>query len=102
MAEPLHADQIASRDFPTSFRGFDQHEVRSFLGLVAAELATALERERVLQARVAELEAAPPAELDEETLELRLGQEATRVIHAAREAAAEIRERAEANAAKIL
>ena len=102
MAEPLHADQIASRDFSTSFRGFDQHEVRSFLAQVATELATAQERERALVERVAELEAAPPAALDEAALEQALGQEATRVIHAAREAASDIRERAEANAAKIL
>jgi DivIVA domain-containing protein len=102
MAEPLHADQIASRDFSTSFRGFDQHEVRSFLAHVATELATAHERERALAERVAQLEAAPPAALDEAALEQALGQEATRVIHAAREAASEIRERAEANAAKIL
>src|SRR5688572_29300188 len=100
MAEPLHADQIASRDFSTSFRGFDQHEVRSFLAQVATELATAHERERALAERVAELEAVPPAALDEAALEQALGQEATRVIHAAREAASDIRERAEANASK--
>ncbi|HYD09151.1 MAG TPA: DivIVA domain-containing protein [Acidimicrobiales bacterium] len=102
MAEQLHADQIASRDFPTTFRGFDQHEVRSFLGQVAAVLAASHERERALVARVAELEAAPPPALDEGALERALGQEATRVIHAAREAAAEIKERAETNAAAIL
>ncbi|MEA3020583.1 MAG: hypothetical protein QOI47_2107, partial [Actinomycetota bacterium] len=95
MSEPLDADQVARHEFSLGFRGFDQNEVRAFLGRVAAELAVAGEREARLREQVAQLEAAPAPELDEAALEAALGHEATKVIHAARGAAAEIRANAE-------
>src|SRR3954452_9974129 len=97
MSEPLHADEVARKEFPLSFRGFDQHEVRSFLAQVAGELGSWEERERTLRARISDLEHAPPiADLDEAAIEVALGQEAMRILHAAREAASEIRANAEA------
>jgi len=99
VSEPPHSEDVARRDFPLSFRGFDQHEVRAYLGQLAAEIARWRERDEALQARIAELESAPPAPFDEAAIEAALGHEATRIIHAAREAAAEIRAKAEAEAA---
>ena len=90
MSEPVHADQVARKEFSVGFRGFDQHEVRAFLARVAGELSACEERERSLRARIVDLERpAPVAELDEATIEAALGQTATRIIQAAREAAAE-------------
>jgi DivIVA domain-containing protein len=102
MSEPTHADQIARKDFSLSFRGFDQSEVRAYLGQLASEVAGWREREEQLHARVAELEAAPQADLDEAALETALGREATKILHAAREAASEIRTRAEDEAGAVL
>jgi DivIVA domain-containing protein len=39
----LSPEQVASRAFPISFRGFDQSEVRSFLAAVAEELRAAVQ-----------------------------------------------------------
>jgi DivIVA domain-containing protein len=98
MWKPLHADQVAGKEFSLSFRGFDQSEVRAFLAHVAAELSARDERERTLLERIGELETVSPPELDDATLEEALGHAATKVIHAAREAATEIRTRADAEA----
>jgi DivIVA domain-containing protein len=101
----LSAEDVARRQFATGFRGFEQHEVRAFLGRVAAELASLQERERSLRDRLAAAEARPPAapvDLDDAAMEAALGVETTRVIHAAREAAAEIRQRAEESVARML
>lgn len=102
-ARPLGADEVAGRDFATGFRGFDQHEVRAFLGRLAAELAALQARERTLQERLAAAEArvVPPA-MGETELEDALGVETARVLHAARAAAAEIRGRAEDQVARLL
>src|SRR5687767_8997634 len=102
MSEPLQPEHVAHRDFSLSFRGFDQHEVRAYLGQLATEIAAWREREDALQARLAELETSPPAAFDEAALEAALGHEATRVIHAAREAAAEIRANAVQHAAATM
>jgi DivIVA domain-containing protein len=102
MVTPGNADIEARKDFPLSFRGFDQAEVRAHLAQLTAELGGLREREATLRARVAELESAPAADLDEAALEIALGREATRVLHAAREAAAEIRANAEEQAAALI
>lgn len=105
MAEPrvFAADDVARKEFATGFRGFDQLEVRAYLGRLAAELAALHARERSLEDRLAAAEAkAVPLEIGEAELEAALGQQAAKVLHAARDAAAEIRGRAEEQVARLL
>ena len=102
MVEPLHVDQVAGKSFSVGFRGFDQHEVRAFLKQVAGELAARDERQRELQARIDDLLKPSTVELDDAALEAALGHAATKLIHAAREAAAEITTKAETESAARL
>src|SRR6185436_1202996 len=97
MAEDtIGAEDVARKQFSTGFRGFDQYEVRAFLAQVASTLATLHEREKSLRERLAAVEEHPPTRaLDPNDLEAALGTEMAKVLQAAREAAAEIRERAE-------
>src|SRR5438477_10899130 len=99
----LGPDEVAGRTFAMTFRGFDTTEVRTYLGRVADELRQASERERERRPLLAEAEdrAAHP-ELDEPTLARGLGQEAARLLQTAREAAADVRARAEEGVAKLL
>lgn len=96
-------DEVAARTFPTSFRGFDPTEVRAYLAQVASALAAAAAREEALRDDLARTKAnlANPA-LDESILLEALGGEAARVLQAAKEAAADIRNKADANAATAL
>jgi DivIVA domain-containing protein len=99
----LSADEVASRTFATSFRGYDPAEVRSYLARLAEALQAAEERERALATRAAEAEerAARP-ELDEDTLLRLLGDETARVMRSAREAAADMKANAEDSVQHIL
>ena len=109
---PLHEgtlapDDVARRSFSTTFRGYDQHEVRGFLTRVAAEVRMLLDRERELRRRLDAVERhrpppAPAAEPDEQQLITALGAEAARVIQAAREAAVEIRSKAEEHVGRLV
>ncbi len=96
-------DEVAARTFPTSFRGFDPTEVRGYLAEVASALAAAASREAALQDDLARTRATleNPA-LDESVLLGALGEEAARLLQAAKEAAADIRSKADANAAIAL
>ena len=96
-------DEVAARTFPTSFRGFDPVAVRGYLAEVAAALAAAAGREEALRDDLARSRAtlANPV-LDESVLLEALGSEAARVLQTAKEAAADIRGKAEANAATAL
>ena len=99
----LGAEEVASKEFPVTFRGFDQHEVRAFLAQVAAELAAARERERLQRDRLEAAEArAASRVLTDDEIEAALGQEAGRVLHAARQAARDIRTRAEEQVARLV
>src|SRR4051812_47003865 len=101
--QPIGADDVARKQFATAFRGFDQLEVRSYLAQIGAELASLREREKGLRERLAAAEAKKPTrEIDADDLEAALGAEMTRVLHAAREAAAEIRAKAEESVARLL
>jgi DivIVA domain-containing protein len=101
--QSIGADDVARKQFGTAFRGFDQYEVRAFLAQVAAEVASLHEREKGLRERLAAAEERRPArDIDENELEAVLGAETTRVLHAAREAAAEIRTHAEESVARML
>lgn len=96
-------DEVAARTFPTSFRGFDPAEVREYLAEVASALAAAAQREEAVRDELARARAtlANPT-IDEAVLLEVLGDEAARVLQAAKEAAVDIRSKADANAAVAL
>src|SRR5437588_7598814 len=103
-SEPtLSAEDVASRSFPVGFRGFEQAEVRRFLKRVGDELAAVRERERELRRSLedARHRLAHP-EIDEVTLTAALGEETGRILRSAREAASDVRAKAESHAARII
>ena len=101
--EALGAEEVASKDFPVTFRGFGQHDVRAFLAQVAAELAAARERERLQRERLEAAEARAAARTPtEQEIDAALGQEAGRLLHAARDGAAEILAKAKEEAARLV
>jgi DivIVA domain-containing protein len=101
--DALSAEDVAGKEFPVTFRGFGQHEVRAFLAQVAAELAAARERERLQRQRLEAAEArAAVRKPTEEQIEAALGEGAGKLLHAAGEAAAEIRAKAEKEAARLI
>src|SRR5207247_5771891 len=89
-------DEIARRSFPVGVRAYDQDQVRHYRRRVADDLIAAHERERELRRTVDETRArlAHP-EVDEATLTAALGEETTRILRSAREAAADLRAKAE-------
>ncbi len=99
----LSADDIANRAFATSFRGYAEAEVRSFLKRVSEELVGVREREHELLSAIDELEArlAAPRPLDEKELLDALGEETARLLRNAREAAEDIRHKSEERAARL-
>jgi DivIVA domain-containing protein len=104
--DPSSPASVADATFGTARRGFDQQEVRDFLRMVAAELARLQERERFLERELRAAQAAPVSTegiaLDDDTATRLLGEEAARVLQAAREGGAAIRARAEDGAAQLL
>src|SRR2546423_663745 len=103
-SEPgLSPEEVARRSFPVVFRGYDQEEVRRLLKRVADELAAARQREQELRQAVdaARGQLAHP-ELDEATLTAALGEETTRILRSAREAAADMRSKAEERVARMV
>jgi len=96
----LDPTELAGRKFGKARKGYEQAEVRSALGLAADALRVWQERDERLEARIDQLEAALEAAnvLDDERVASLLGTEAVKVIKAAREAADEIRRRAESDA----
>ncbi|HSL56416.1 MAG TPA: DivIVA domain-containing protein [Acidimicrobiales bacterium] len=102
--EPFEPDVVARHEFATAFRGFDQIEVRGYLNRLAAELRDQSERERELRRRVDEAErrAGAAENIDEDRLTAMLGEETARIVAAARDAATEIRAKAEAKVAALV
>jgi DivIVA domain-containing protein len=103
--DPSSPAAVGSASFPTNRRGFDQGEVRDFLRMVAAELARLQERERFLENELRTMQTrgmSAPGRLDEETVTTLLGEEAARVLTTARDASAQIRERAEESATRLV
>ncbi len=103
--DPSSPASVADATFGTGRRGFDQQEVRDFLRMVGAELARLQERERFLERELRTAQSAGPAivgELDDEAATRLLGEEAARILQAAREGGASIRGRAEDGAAQLL
>lgn len=101
---PLPPDEVAQRSFSTVWRGFDPTEVRDFLNRLAQDLRDVEEREAALREQLIEAlaRAAEPPVLDEETLTEALGEETTRILRDAREAAHNIKEKAELTAQQLL
>ena len=103
--DPSSPTSVASAAFTTSRKGFEQAEVREFLRMVAAELARLQERERFLERELRQAQrASNPASiaLDEEMVTRMLGEEAARILQAARDASSQIRTRSEESAARLL
>jgi DivIVA domain-containing protein len=103
--DPSSAASVSSAQFPTARRGFDQAEVRDFLRMVAAELARLQERERFLERELRTSQnkgASENVTMDDDTATRLLGEEAARVLQTAREAATQIRTRAEDGSARLL
>ncbi len=99
----IEAEEVATKEFSVGFRGYSQHDVRAYLAQVAAELAATRERERLQHERLVAAEArAASRPLSDEEIEVALGREAGRVLQAAREAAVEIRSRAEDQVARLV
>src|SRR5438309_1756442 len=103
-SEPtLSPDEIASHSFPVAFRGFEQAEVRRFLKRLGDELASIRERERDMRRSLEEArQRLAHPEIDEVTLTAALGEETGRILRSAREAASDVRAKAEAHAARII
>ena len=103
--DPSSPAAVGSAAFPVTKRGFDQGEVRDFLRMVAAELARLQEREKFLESEMRAMQTrglSVPGRLDEETVTTLLGEEAARVLTAARDASTQIRDRAEEQATRLV
>ena len=103
--DPSSPSSVGAASFPMARRGYDQGEVRDFLRMVAAELARLQERERFLESEMRAMQTrglSAPGRLDEETVTTLLGEEAARVLTTARDAASQIRERAEESATRLV
>src|SRR5947209_4528427 len=96
-------DDVTRRSFPVVFRGYDQDQVRRFLKKAGEELAAARQREQELHHALDEARStlAHP-ELDEATLTAALGEETTRILRSAREAASDMRTKAEERVARMV
>ncbi len=89
-------DEIARREFNTAFRGYEPAEVRAFLAQLSEQAAEMADMRAELQLALADVESrAANPELDEETVTKLLGAQTAQILRSAREAAAEIRQRAE-------
>jgi cell division septum initiation protein DivIVA len=102
--DPSDPAAVASAGFSTARKGFDPDEVRTFLTAVGGELERLRTR---LSRNESELAAARSAggdlsQLDDETVARMLGDETASVLRAAREAATQIRARAEQVASELV
>ena len=103
--DPSSAASVSSAQFSSSRKGFDQAEVRDFLRMVAAELARLQERERFLERELRTAQQPRVSNvptIDEDTATRLLGEEAARILQTAREAAMQIKTRAEDGSARLL
>jgi DivIVA domain-containing protein len=101
---PIDADALARHSFSSSFRGYDIDEVRAYLLALAEDVRAMNEHTSWLTVELADAErrATAHVELDENRLTELLGEETTRVLATAREAAASTRARAEAEADRVV
>ncbi len=95
MADLVSSDQIRSRSFRTTFRGYDQSEVAEFLDRVA-RMVEALETEHARLSLRADQQADPDLRTEFQRVTAEVGE----VLEAARSAAEGMRERAAAEVAE--
>src|SRR5262249_50111580 len=98
-------ESISERTFSHARRGYAEAEVRAFLRMISDEMSALIGRERSLadRVRVLEEEAVRPVALpSEQDLIQILGEETARVLRSAREAAAELRAKAEEHARRVV
>jgi DivIVA domain-containing protein len=100
----LTPEDISGRTFSSSFRGIAEAEVKTFLQKVANEFAEGRRRVAELEAALeqAEVAASQPRRFTDEELLDQLGEETSRLLHTARDAARDIRAKAEDSAARML
>jgi DivIVA domain-containing protein len=92
---------VGRRTFSTSFRGFDQGEVRAYLEQLVVEFATLKARIVELETELAGAKAQPPP-VDVAALTSALGEQTAKVLLTAQEGAEELRQRAEEGASRTL
>lgn len=96
-------DEISRREFATVFRGYDPAEVRTFLNQLAEQSSEAADRVAEIQRALAESdERAKNPELDEEMVTKLLGEQTAQILRSAREAAQDIRTKAEEEVSRSL
>lgn len=98
----LDLNRLEAASLPVVRRGFDRVSVATLLRQAAAEIRRLRTQLDALRRRADELEAAPQPELEAERIAEALGQEAVRVLEAARAAAAERAGRAEEERGRML
>jgi DivIVA domain-containing protein len=100
----LLPEEVANRAFGSSFRGYSETEVRSYLRRVAEELTVVREREQELLDTLDDLEEQlrAPKPLDEKQLLDMLGEETSRLLRTAREASEDIRRKAEERSSSVM
>ena len=97
----LDPEAVEKADFGTVRRGYQPEPVRSRLRAVGAEIRRLNALVASLQERIAEFEATPVEKLDTARAVEALGDEAARVLQAARDAGQERLERAEAESDEL-
>lgn len=89
-------DEIARREFSRGVGGYDRNEVRTFLSQVSEQFADLSDRVAEIQRALADSEErAKNPELTEEMVTALLGQQTAQILRSAREAANDIRSKAE-------
>jgi DivIVA domain-containing protein len=101
----LTPEAVAERAFTQVKRGYAESEVRAFLRMVSDDLTTMRARERDLAGRMHDLEerlARPPQVPSDQDLIAALGEETARVLTQARDAAADLRNKADEHARRVV
>jgi DivIVA domain-containing protein len=99
----LDPDEIKSKEFNISKRGFDPTEVKAYLEDLSRNIQILLRRERELEEKIQELgKQKGSLEIDEESLTEQLGIEAARILSSARQSAKEIIDRAQSQSEEII
>ena len=99
--EGVAPEELERADFGTVRRGFEPEPVRRRLREAASEVRRLHGLVDSLRARITDLEAAPPEKIETAHVVEALGDEAARVLQAARDAARERLERAESHGDEI-
>lgn len=96
-------DEVARREFATVFRGYDPAEVRSFLNQLSEQIVETADRVAELQKLLSDTQdRAKNPELTEEMVTSLLGEQTAQILRSAREAAKDVREKADEEAGQQL